>query len=129
MNKKIYFDNNGTIIECNLDDFEYFSNMALNYETMINMNPSLGHMAALNEYLNSSTKDDITLRRYKEITMTSESRNFLKILIDLKLLEKNFRNNGVTNEIAIKYNFYQNEYQEILDKSNKLSNDQARRLS
>lgn len=128
MNKKIYFDNNGTIIECNLDDFEYFSNMALNYETMINMNPSLGHMAALNEYLNS-TKDDITLRRYKEITMTSESRNFLKILIDLKLLEKNFRNNGVTNEIAIKYNFYQNEYQKILDKSNKLSNEQARRLS
>ena len=128
MNKKIYFDNNGTIIECNLDDFEYFSNMALNYETMINMNPSLGHMAALNEYLNS-TKDDITLRRYKEITMTSESRNFLKILIDLKKKEKNFRNNGVTNEIAIKYNFYQNEYQEILDKSNKLSNEQARRLS
>ena len=61
--------------------------------------------------------------------MTSESRNFLKILIDLKLLERNFRNNGVTNEIAIKYNFYQNEYQEILDKSNKLSNEQARRLS
>lgn len=106
------------IYKIDVKDIENLALLALSLEPFEDVNKSLGHIAALNDYF-SKNKNQEKIECYKKLTSNIMGNTILYTIIELCLLEKKFREEGIREPDVSLYNQIQRSYQEQLEFNHK----------
>lgn len=101
-----------TIYKIDIDEINALASFALTLKPIPEITEAFGYVAALSEY--SFSKNSMLHKIYEESTANSEGESFLCTTIELCLLEKEFRKDGITKDKIEKYNKAINDYHKQL---------------
>ncbi len=110
---------NGPRLKIDINDINALASFAITLDMEQAVTEALGYTSALYTYYRQHNDANGALKScFTKLTSSAEGSEFLTLTIQLQLLEKRFRENGISNEMMETYNRIASEYQRKLALNN-----------